>query len=46
MLEGLRLNEPQLRDLLDFDKLDQYEKLFHSKILQKRLQLLKKMIDA
>ena len=46
MLEGIRLNESQIRDLLDFNKLHQYEKLFHSKILQKRLQLLKKMIDA
>ena len=46
ILEGIRLNEPQIRDLLDFNKLYQYEKLFHSKILQKRLQLLKKMIHA
>jgi predicted transcriptional regulator of viral defense system len=46
IMEGLRFNESQLHDLLDFDKLDQYEELFHSKILQKRLQLLKKMIDA
>jgi predicted transcriptional regulator of viral defense system len=46
MLEGTRLNKPQLLDLLDFNKLNQYQELFHSKILQKRLQLLKKMIDA
>lgn len=46
ILEGLRLNESQLLDLLDFDKLRQYSEVFHSKILQKRLQLLKKMIHA
>ena len=46
MLEGIRLNESQLHDLLDFDKLYQYAGAFHSKILQKRMQLLKKMIHA
>ena len=46
MLEGLRLNESQLQDLLDFNKLYQYGEVFHSKKLQKRIQLLKKMIHA
>ena len=46
MLEGIRLNKPQLLDLLDFNKLHQYQELFHSKKLQQRIQLLKKMIHA
>ena len=46
MLEGIRLNESQLHDLLDFDKLHQYARVFHSKKLQQRIQLLKKMIHA
>lgn len=41
-LEGIRLNESQLHDLLDFDKLNQFAEAFHSKVLQKRIQLLKK----
>ena len=46
MLEGIRLNESQLHELLDFDKLHQYARVFHSKKLQQRIQLLKKMIHA
>ena len=46
MLEGIRLNESQLNDLLDFNKLYQYAGVFNSKILQRRIQLLKKMIHA
>ncbi|MCG8310233.1 MAG: hypothetical protein MI975_22740 [Cytophagales bacterium] len=46
MMEGIRLNESQLHDLLDFTKLSQYAGVFHSKILQRRIQLLKKMIHA
>jgi len=46
MLGGIRLNVSQLQDLLDFDKLHQYASLFHSKILQRRIQLLEKMIHA
>jgi len=46
LLEGIRLNESQLHDLLDFDKLHQYAGVFHSRILQRRIQLLKKMIHA
>jgi predicted transcriptional regulator of viral defense system len=46
MLEGIRLNVSQLHDSLDFDKLHQYAGVFHSKVLQRRIQLLKKMIHA
>lgn len=46
IMEGLRFNESQLHDLLDFDKLDQYAMVFHSKVLLRRIQLLKKMIHA
>ena len=46
LLEGIRLNESQLHDLFDFDKLHQYAGVFHSRILQRRIQLLKKMIHA
>ena len=46
MLEGIRLNESQLHDLLDYDKLHHYARIFNSKILQWRIQLLKKMLHA
>lgn len=46
MLEGIRMNESQLHELLDFGKLHQYARVFHSKKLQQRIQLLKKMIHA
>jgi len=46
MLEGIRLNESHLHDLLDFNKLHQYSEVFHSKKLKQRLQLLKQMIHA
>jgi len=46
MLEGIRLNGAQIHDMLDFNKLHQYAGVFQSKILQRRIQLLKKMINA
>ncbi len=46
MLEGIRLNRSQFHEMMDFNKLDQYAGVFHSKILLRRIQLLKKMIHA
>lgn len=46
MLEGIRLNGAQFHEMMDFNKLDQYAGVFHSKILQRRIQLLKKMFHA
>lgn len=46
VLESIRLNASQFLDLLDFDKLHQYAGMFQSKILQRRIQMLKKMIHA
>ncbi|MGD9328307.1 MAG: hypothetical protein PVH48_05010 [Cyclobacteriaceae bacterium] len=44
-LGSIRLNESQLHEFFDFNKLDQYGEVFHSKKLQQRIQLLKQMIQ-
>ncbi len=46
MLKSIRLNESQLKDLVDFNKLHQYAAVFGSKILKRRIQLLKMTIHA
>jgi hypothetical protein len=46
IFEGIRMNMSELHDLLDFNKLNQYSELFHSRKLQERIKLLKNMIHA
>lgn len=43
---ALRFNEIQIKELVDFYKLDKYQKIFNSKVLDKRIKLLKEIIDA
>jgi predicted transcriptional regulator of viral defense system len=45
-IDSLRLNKIQIHDLVDFDKLDRYLQIFHSKILDKRIELLKEAFNA
>ena len=45
-INALRLNEIQIKELVDFHKLDKYKKIFNSKILDKRIKLLKEIIHA
>lgn len=44
--EGLRLNVTQLKEILDYIKLNDYQKLFKSRVLNKRIALLKNVINA
>ena len=44
--DALRLNEIQIKEIVDFDKLNKYQKIFNSKILDKRILLLKEIINA
>jgi len=45
-MENLRLNTLEINQTIDFQKLNQYQKIFQSKTLDKRIDLLKKIIDA
>jgi predicted transcriptional regulator of viral defense system len=41
-----RLNEIHIKDMVDFYKLENYQKTFNSKVLDKRIKLFKKIINA
>jgi predicted transcriptional regulator of viral defense system len=45
-INALRLNKFQIIEIVDFDKLNQYQKIFNSKVLDKRIKLLKEIIHA
>ncbi len=45
-IKALRLNIPVLIDSLDFDKINNYAKIFNSKVLFKKIDILKKLTDA
>ncbi len=45
-IDALRLNEIQIKELVDFDKLDKYQQIFNSKVLHKRITILKEMINT
>jgi predicted transcriptional regulator of viral defense system len=45
-MEGLRFNEIQARETIDFEKLSKYQRIFNSKVLDKRTGLFKKVIHA
>lgn len=45
-MKNLRLNNLEINQTIDFQKLNQYQKIFQSITLDKRLDLLKKTIDA
>jgi hypothetical protein len=45
-INSLRLNKIQINELVNFDKLDQYQQIFNSNVLHKRIIILKKIINA
>jgi predicted transcriptional regulator of viral defense system len=45
-IDALRFNKIQITELVDFDRLNKYQKIFDSKILDKRIMLLKETINA
>lgn len=45
-IEEMRFNEIQLKEIIDFKKLEKYQKVFDSRILDKRIRLFKKVINA
>jgi predicted transcriptional regulator of viral defense system len=45
-IEALRLNVIQINELVDFQRLAHYQKIFNSKALDKRIELLKEMLHA
>jgi predicted transcriptional regulator of viral defense system len=45
-IEEMRFNEIQVKENLDFQKLRKYQNIFDSRILDKRIRLFKKVINA
>ncbi len=45
-IDSLRINEIQIKEIVDFQKLDKYQRIFNSKVLDKRIKLLKEIINA
>ena len=45
-IDALRFNEIQIKEIVDFHKLDKYQRIFNSKVLDKRIKLLKEIINA
>ncbi len=45
-MEELRFNEILAKELIDFDKLNQYQRMLNSKIIDKRVRLFNKVINA
>ncbi len=42
----MRFNEIRLKDMIDFEKLENYQKIFDSTTVTKRIRLFKKVINA
>ena len=45
-IEGMRFNEIQIKDLVNFEKMEKYRRVFDSRALDKRIRLFKKVINA
>jgi len=45
-IEAIRFNNSQVKELIDMAKLAQYQKVFNSPVLDKRIKLFKKTLDA
>lgn len=45
-IEEMRFNEIQIKEIIDFQKMEKYQKVFDSRILNKRMRLFKKVINA
>jgi len=44
--QEMRFNEIQVKELIDFDKLSQYQEILNSKIVDKRIRIFKAVVDA
>jgi predicted transcriptional regulator of viral defense system len=45
-IDALRFNEIQIKEIVDFHKLDKYQNIFNSRVLDKRIMLLKEITNA
>ncbi|MCB9235349.1 MAG: hypothetical protein H6581_27085 [Bacteroidia bacterium] len=45
-IEGVRINEFQARELISFSRLEEYQRMFSSHVLDHRIDLFKKVIHA
>ena len=45
-IDALRINRIQIDELVDYDKLDRYQQIFNSKVLNKRIRILKEITNA
>ena len=45
-IDALRINRIQNDELVDYDKLDRYQQIFNSKVLNKRIRILKEITNA
>lgn len=45
-MEAMRFNEMRIKESVDLGKLAQYQKVFDSKVLDKRIRLFKKVLNA
>ncbi|MEX2411362.1 MAG: hypothetical protein WD607_08340 [Candidatus Paceibacterota bacterium] len=45
-MEELRLNEVQAKEIINFEKLDKYQKVFDSKVINKRMDFFKLLFNA
>ncbi len=45
-IEAVRFNQLRIKELLNMDKLAQYQKIFNSTVLNKRITLFKEVINA
>lgn len=46
IIEEMRFNEILAKEMINFDKLKQYQRVFNSKVLNKRIQMFIKVINA
>src|SRR5690606_29427714 len=45
-MQGFRFNGTMAKEIIDFENLSMYQKMFNSKVLDKRIGLFKKLIHA
>lgn len=45
-IEAMRLNGEWAKELIDFDKLERYQRLFNSRILDKRMRMFNQVVHA
>lgn len=45
-IAGMRFNSVQINETIDFHKLEKYQNVFNSRVLDKRMRIFKKVINA